>query len=118
MKAILKRWLSRMIPALTVIMAAVGVFHSVWRVVAGIAFVDLGMACICKCIFWPDKEHDAPVTQPVPPYPTMIPMPTVPESVVSIWPDGDVVERILQEEQREMREKLRGSDEDGDGVEV
>lgn len=111
-KTILKRWLSRLVPALTVIMAAVGVFHSVWRLVAGIAFVGLGMACIVKCIFWPDK--DEPVTQPVQPATTMIPMPTVHlEPVTQPLPAIEVVYREALED--------AFKDDDGywsDGVEV
>lgn len=96
MKSIIKRWLTRLVPALTVIMAAVGVFHSVWRVVAGIAFVGLGIACIVKCIFWPDKEE--PVTQPIQPSPTMIPMPTV-----ELTPTADHADQWLREQQREEK---------------
>lgn len=129
-KTVIKRWLSRAFMTILIIAAIVTIIKSSWLhslVDIGICLVCLGMAVLCAALLWPDKDEE-PVTQPIQPAPTMIPMPTVHlESVVDLpmiaplmpTPYADVMDAWLRGQWRPQIELMRRDDEDdGDGVEA
>src|SRR5581483_12236667 len=100
MKSIIKRWAIRTSMTVLVILSVVAIIKTSWMhewLKDAASCVCLLGSWLCARAVWPHKE-DMQITQP------MIAMPSVPVPVtqppVNIWPDGDVVERILQEEWR------------------
>lgn len=116
MKAIFQRWFFCTISITAALIAALGMLQS-FRNRDALGFAVSLVLFIADGMFahslWPGEigaEEDEDVTQ-------TLPMPQVPEPItetlVSIWPDGDVVERILIEQQREMQQLL-GEQQEGD----
>lgn len=125
-KTILKRHFLRTFMTILVIMSVLAIIKTSWLhqvfedIAAGACLLG---SYLCARAIWPcaARVEDVPTVKT-----PAIAMPTVPESVTetlaSIWPDGDVVERILIEQQREQQEQelLRrlGPDDDDDGEET
>ena len=109
-KAALKRYAIRVFMTILIIASVVAIVKTSWMhqvfqdIAAGMCLLG---SWLCARALWP-RKHDEDVTQP-------LPMPQVPEPVtkVDIWPDGDVVERVLIAQQHEMQQLL-GEQQEGD----